>query len=172
MIFLSSKPPYFTEPNSDPCPISPAVGFCCSFWQSDFGQPDIGGWSAVHVGEMADQQENEGLFIIHHWLRHGIIIKRYSTSVLWTYPKYLLILIPMKLWLGRGPWHVDQFAFQSDQQNWCSSSTRTWIHWESTGSSKKLGPRTSNPTRTSATENRIGWFHHSPSTLRWRNFFL
>ena len=117
VIFLSSKPPYFTEPNSDPCPISPAVGFCCSFWQSDFGQPDIGGWSAVHVGEMADQQENEGLFIIHHWLRHGIIIKRYSTSVLWTYPKYLLILIPMKLWLGRGPWHVDQFAFQSDQQN-------------------------------------------------------
>lgn len=43
VIFLSSKPPYFTEPNSDPCPISPAVGFCCSFWQSDFGQPDIGG---------------------------------------------------------------------------------------------------------------------------------
>ena len=62
----------------------------------------------------------------------------------------------MKLWLGRGPWHVDQFAFQSDQQN-------DVAHQQEPGS-------TGNPPdlqilRTSATENQDwmvpSWSIHS-----------
>lgn len=113
-------------------PDIPAIGFCLMQFLT------IWLWTTWYWGVKRRTWVYE-IFIIHHWLR-----------------MYLLILIPMKLWLGRGPWHVDQFAFQSDQQN-------DVAHQQEPGS-------TGNPPdlqilRTSATENQDwmvpSWSIHS-----------